>query len=103
MGYQTDNNTKFSSLSRVQKDYVLGALANRALANPAAYGLPQDGSLMIGDKVDISKLLDDRAELDKLIEKALRLTEAQMLSISKNHQLIKTWLEAHPNDTLDES
>ncbi|MEK7092099.1 MAG: hypothetical protein AAB907_00580, partial [Patescibacteria group bacterium] len=58
---------------------------------------------MIGDKVDVNKLLGDRAELDKLVDKALRLTEAQMQSISKNHELIKNWLEAHPNETLDAS
>ena len=81
----------------------MGVLANRAMTNPATYGLPRDGSLVVGDKVDINKLIGDRAELDKLIEKAMRLTEAQMLSISKNHQLIKEWLTAHPNETLDES
>lgn len=93
-------NPRFSSLDEAQKSFIVSSFSNEAVADPTAHGLPPKGNLLVGDKIDVSKLISNKTDLDKLIDKALKMPEIQKSAILERNYLIQNWLESHPNEPL---
>lgn len=92
---------KFNSLDQSQKTYVISAIVNRDLEDPGAYGIPRGGTIWEGDKIDVSKVVGSKTQLDNFINKALKLSEAQKLSILENSKAVGSYVEAHPDEPID--
>jgi hypothetical protein len=105
LGKTLDNNEQFKGMSEAQKTYVLSALNNKILKDPADYGLESDGSLQIGKQVDLTKLFENNKGVQTLLNEAKdKIVEGgpQEESILINNQKITNWVEAHPNESLNE-
>lgn len=96
-------NPKFVSLDQAQKTYVISSLTNEAIKDPSAHGLGSGSNLSVGDKVDVSKLMGNKTNLDKIIDRATKLSETQKTSILDNNKAISNWVKTHPNEPLTES
>jgi len=100
-----ENNEQFKGMTEAQKTYVLSSLTNKVLQNPENYGLNKAGSLNIGDKTDFTKLFENTKEVNGVFAKAKETImegSAQEKSILLNNEKIAAWVEAHPNESLDE-
>lgn len=100
-----ENNEQFKGMTEAQKTYVLSNLTNKVLQNPENYGLNKAGSLNIGDKTDFTKLFENTKEVNGVFAKAKETImegSAQEKSILLNNEKIAAWVEAHPNESLNE-
>jgi hypothetical protein len=96
---------QFAKLTEAQKTYVLSALTNKILENPADYQLGSGGSISVGDKTDFSKLFSDTKEIESIIGKAKKVIEEgsdQEKSILANNEKITDWVKEHPRTALDQ-
>lgn len=94
-----ENNEQFKAMTEAQKTYVLSALVNKTLENPAEYGLGNNGSIYVGDKTDFTKLFENSKEIKSIFDKAKQtITEnsQQAKTIIENNQKITGWVSEHP-------
>lgn len=99
---ELENNPKFHALDNAQKKSVVSSIVNRVMNNPEDYEVDANGSLKVGTEIDVGKIIHGD-DLNKLIEKASKLSEAQKQAIEENSQRIATWLKHNPGKKLDES
>lgn len=93
-------------MTPAQKSFVLSMLINKVLQNPKIYGLSAEGIIKVGDKLDFTKLFENSREIESIFNKARETIiegSPQEKSILENNKKISDWIQAHPNETLDES
>jgi len=94
---------QFTGLDEARKTYIIDAIKDRIAANPKAFGLDNIDQLKIGQKIDFSKIFEDKSFLDKIMEKAGGLKSPELKSILNHNRILSEWLKAHPNEALTSS
>ena len=79
----------WDSLDKAKQTYLIDAIKDRVVADPAAFGIEGDVDVIgIGDKVDFTKLFEDQEFLGKIQEHAGALTPDQSANILENNDAI---------------
>jgi len=91
---------KFTALNEARKTYLIDAIKDKIAENPAKFGLEDIDTIKVGQKVDFASIFEDKAEIDKAFVRADVLTESQIKNIEHNNEILKNWLEAHPDQRL---
>lgn len=97
---------KFKKLTEAQKTFIISNLIDKIIDNPAEYNMRVGGNLMVGDKVDFTKLLEDSKELKEVFKKAeetIAPGSVREKSIILNNQKIAAWVTANPGKKVDET
>lgn len=92
-------NDQFKSMTPAQKTYVLSMLINKIYKNPTDYKLNKDGILLVGDKLNFSKLFENGEEIKSIFAKAKETIiegSSQEKLILENEKKISDWVENNP-------
>lgn len=68
-----------------KKDFILSNLINEN-------NLANSGPLKVGDKVDFTKVFDNKEKIEKLFEKAENISNENIINIWTNNEKIEAWL-----------
>lgn len=63
-------NERFMNMMPAQKMYVLNDFTAKIFKEPATYGLQEDGTIRIGDHIDLTKLFEDDEEMISVFDEA---------------------------------
>ena len=104
IGRTLGGSKQFEGLNEAQKQNVISYFTNKAISNPAKYGLtadPQYGvRVEVGKDVDLHKLFDSPDEISKHLSIAKNLTHGQQSQIIDRSHKIAEWLKQHPHTLL---
>ncbi len=92
-----ESNERFANMSEAQKTFVVNHLINEVNSDPTAFGTRSGGVIWQGDKLDFTKLFEDKKYIEGVFEKADGLDSAKQDLILENNKKISAWVEANPN------
>ncbi|MEK7635258.1 MAG: hypothetical protein AAB446_02405 [Patescibacteria group bacterium] len=90
-----ENGSQFKDITEAQKIFVLNKISGLIFDEPEVYGLNKDGSLEIGKKIDLSKILNDNEKVGSIIKEAKEtiiagsLIEKSTLKLPESVQISK--------------
>ena len=100
---QTHSGKTFSALSPEQKTYVIDALKDNVAQHHTEFGLKNIDKIKVGQKIDLSNLFKNKADVTKIFEHAKHLTPDQLKNVAHNNEAILNWIHSHPSQSLDSS
>lgn len=100
-----EQNEKFRNFAEQgQKDIVVNYFVNKAVGNPKLYDFVPDERFGIrvepGQEVDLSKLLSDKDEIEKVLDNAASKTPKQLEAVAEQREKIEAWLKKYPDKPL---
>ena|GEM_PF-1528494 len=90
----------YKKLSPEQKTYLIDHLKDKIAANPKSFGLENADKLKVGQKIELTRLFEDKDDINKAFEKAQGLADKDIKNIAANNETIKDWTEKHPRSRL---
>lgn len=99
-GLDSEHAKMFADFGPEQKTYLINALKNKIAEHHADFKLDNIDRIKIGQKIDFSKIFEDKADIAKIFEHADKLTKAQIENIAHNNATISHWVENHSGHAL---
>ena len=100
IGSHLSHSSEFSNLGPEQQANVIDTLKNRVAENHNTFGFKNINRIKIGDRLDFSKLIYGKADLDSIINHAKNLTADQIENIKHNSEPIVHWADGHYGQVL---
>ncbi|MBI4093074.1 MAG: hypothetical protein HY420_04080 [Candidatus Kerfeldbacteria bacterium] len=93
---------RFDNLDEARKTFMIDAMKDQVVANPAEFGLDNADHLEIGQQLDLSHLFssDQAADLNQLHDQAVGLDQHAVDSITQHNEQLRDWVHAHPHEAL---
>jgi len=103
-----EENEQFRGFTEAQKDNVISYFTNKGIGkeigDPEKYGLTSDPDFGVkvetGKEIDLSKLLGDTEEVEKVLDGAAKKTLEEQQNILHKDAQIATYLQENPNVKL---
>ncbi|MFA7319621.1 MAG: hypothetical protein WC022_03450 [Parcubacteria group bacterium] len=95
-----EHNTEFSTLTSERQTYVINVLKDRIGSHHDVFNLKDIDKIKIGQEIDFSKVVDNEADFNSIVEHAKHLTPAQLQNIGHNNEAIFHWVESHHGQPL---
>jgi len=92
---------KFTGLEEAQKTYLIDAIKDKIIENPANFGMTDIDSLKVGQEIDFTSVFTNESEVNKFFEKANDLSDIDKENILSNNQKIEDWAKENPDSKLD--
>lgn len=91
---------KFSGLNEAQKTYLIDAIKDKFVENPAKFGLENPEQVAVGQKIDFSNIFENESELEMAFEKASGLSDSEIKNITRNNEKLAEWVKQHSGERL---
>jgi len=91
---------RFGKLDSARQSWIIDRIKDEIEKNLKAFGIKDINLIRVGDKLNLTKILGDRVQVEQLFKEAGELSGEQVQSILEHQKTVREFLREHPGYKL---